>query len=62
MMGGNGQAIIASPGSKSMACNKGKWVNVGDPVNPSRKKNDRTKCKSEGGRVVCRKSDYPYDR
>ena len=55
----NGQSIIAPSGSESMACSKGKLVNVGDPVNPSRKKNDRTKCKNEDGRVVCRKSDCP---
>ena len=52
MMGEHGHFIIASPGSESMACNKGKWVNVGDPVNPSGKKNDRSKCKSEDGWVV----------
>lgn len=55
----NGQRIITPPGSESMACRKGKLVNVGDPVNPSWKKNDRPKCKSEDGRVVCRKSDCP---
>jgi len=24
-----------TPGSKSMACNESKWVNVGDPIDPS---------------------------
>ena len=37
----NGQIIIASPGSESMACSKGKLVNVGDPADPSWKKNYR---------------------
>jgi hypothetical protein len=52
-----GKGWMTISGSKSMACSKSEYVNVGDPIRSPREGVWVNKCNSKNTQTVARKSD-----